>query len=201
MQDGLGLCSEVFNFIPGTVNKQWGAAWYDSQDQAFSFHKQVRFENVTGSPDLDPNVSSSQAPKALTPYHGSSNLNCTFKVSQISPFRSGTQQDAATIAAEVSAAAAAQASKEFHHMCEPKITKLKGGYLVHVELVFHSWCMDILTHIKDHELDNVATIQLIKEQTQDSTHWEVEFQLDLCGGDIDYQDLLKHLSITFQGGQ
>ena len=29
---------------------------------------------------------------------------------------------------------------------------------------------------------------------------EVEFQLDLCSGDIDYQDLLKHLSVAFQGG-
>ena len=28
----------------------------------------------------------------------------------------------------------------------------------------------------------------------------MEFQLDLCGSNISYQDLLKHLSITFQGG-
>ena len=61
------------------------------------------------------------------PYHGTSNLSHTFDISQISPFVSGTQQDAATIVAEVSAAAAAQALKEFHHMCEPKITKLKGA--------------------------------------------------------------------------
>ena len=30
---------------------------------------------------------------------------------------------------------------------------------------------------------------------------EVEFQLDLCGSKILYQDLLKHLSIAFQGGK
>ena len=54
-------------------------------------------------------------------------------------------------------------------MCEPKITKLKGGYSVDVELVFHSWHMDILVHIQDCELDNKAAIQLIKDQTQDST--------------------------------
>ena len=29
---------------------------------------------------------------------------------------------------------------------------------------------------------------------------EVKFQLGLCGGIILYQDLLKHLSIAFQGG-
>ena len=36
--------------------------------------------------------------------------------------------------------------------------------------------------------------------TQENARREVEFQLDLCRGIITYQDLLKHLSITFQGG-
>ena len=34
----------------------------------------------------------------------------------------------------------------------------------------------------------------------DNARREVEFQLDLCGGVISYQNLLKHLSIAFQGG-
>ena len=55
-------------------------------------------------------------------------LNRTFDVSGIPPVNIGNAQDAATIVAEVSAAAAAQASKEFRHMWEPKITKLHGGY-------------------------------------------------------------------------
>ena len=58
----------------------------------------------------------------------------------------------------------------------------------------------MLVHIQDCELDNQATIQLIKDQTQDSTHGEVKFQLDLCGGDIPYKELLEHLSVPFQGG-
>ena len=29
---------------------------------------------------------------------------------------------------------------------------------------------------------------------------KVEFQLDLYSGDINYQDLFKHLSVAFQGG-
>ena len=85
-------------------------------------------------------------------------------------------------------------------MQEPKITKLRGGYSADAELVFRSWQADILANIQDRELDNKATIQLIKEQTLDNTRREVEFQLDLCGGVITYQNLLKHLSITFQGG-
>ena len=49
-------------------------------------------------------------------------------------------------------------------------------------------------------LDNKAAIQLIKEQTLDDAHHEVEFQLDLCSGKITYQNLLRNLSVAFQGG-
>ena len=35
---------------------------------------------------------------------------------------------------------------------------------------------------------------------QDSAQCKVELQIDLCGRDIQYQDLLEHLSVTFQGG-
>ena len=85
-------------------------------------------------------------------------------------------------------------------MWDPKITKFKGGYLADAELTFQSWHLDIMAHIQDHELDNKASIQLIKDMTLDSAHQEVEFQLDLCSSIITYHDLLKHLSVTFQGG-
>ena len=81
-----------------------------------------------------------------------------------------------------------------------KITKLRSGYSTDAELVFRSWWADILANIQDRELDNKAAIQLIKEQMLDNAHREVEFQLDLCGGDITYQNLLRHLSVAFQGG-
>ena len=69
------------------------------------------------------------------------------------------------------------------------------------KLTFWSWHSDIMAHIQDRELDNKASIQLIKDMTLDSACTrEVKFQLDLCSGIITYQDLLKHLSITFQGG-
>ena len=43
-QEVQGLCNQVFDYIPGTINTKQGTAKYDSQDQAFSFsHKQVRF--------------------------------------------------------------------------------------------------------------------------------------------------------------
>ena len=139
------------------------------------------------------------APKhSSTPYHAILS-DRTFNVSTNAPLVDDSR-NAATIAAEVSAAAAAQVSKEFHRMHEPKITKLRGGYSANVELMFCSWKLDILANINDRELDNKAVIQLIKEQTLDNARCEVEFQLDLCGSNITYQDLLQHLGIAFQGG-
>ena len=127
-------------------------------------------------------------------------LNQTFDFSGIPSANIGNAEYAATIAAEVLAAAVAQASKEFWRMREPKITKLHGGYSADTELMFQSWWVDILANVQDRELDNKAAIQLIKEQTLDNARHEVEFQLDLCSRNITYQNLLRHLSIAFQGG-
>ena len=173
--------------------------FYDSPDQPYSFQKNVRFGDRFKQPDLEsdmeesgvtaniPKIATSQIPaRSLTPYRRASEgpMNRTFEVSGISPTNLGATHDTATIAAEVSAAATAQVSKEFRHMREPKITKLPGGYSADAELVFRSWQADILTNICDRELDNKSAIQLIKEQTLDNARREVEFQLDLCGGVI-----------------
>ena len=110
----------------------------------------MRFQDNASSPDLKPEANlgesrsaqpiASTVPTYTLPHipstHHTSTPFCmpstvphnrTFDVSSMAPLASNTQ-DAATIVAEVSAAAAAQASKEFCRMREPKITKLKGGY-------------------------------------------------------------------------
>ena len=215
-----GLCEEVFNILPGTMNHHRGAAQYHSQDQPFSFQKQVRFEDNTSSPDLKASAglkkSSSQPPmtgtlpnlpdlsshpRTSTLFSGTRILpqNRTFDISQIAPL-TGNPQDAVTIVAKISATAAVQASMDFHCMCEPKIAKFKGEYSADAELAYHLWCTDILAHITDCELDNKVVIQLIKDHKLDSACHKVKFQLDLCGGEIEFQDMLKHLSIAFQGG-
>ena len=197
---------------------------YESQDQAFSFQKQVRFEDNNSSPKLGPVTNSGEGrptpslpviPPRLSdisgilhpphPPHLASTpywvpiQDCTFDIEPSAPLVNESRQ-VANIAAEVLAAAATQASKEFRQMREPKITKLKGGYSADAELMFRSWKSDIVANITDRELDNKAAIQLIKEQTLDNARREVEFQLDLCGGNITYQDLLLHLGVAFQGG-
>ena len=208
-QREVDLRDEVFNFVPGIVNTNRGAAVYHSPNQPFQFQKQVRFGDRSHQPDLESDIAglgvpptSHLPPYSSTPFCGSSQvpLNHTFDVSGILVTNVANAQDAATIAAEVLAAAAAQASKEFQHMQEPKITKLHGRYSADEDLILWSWQVDMLANIQDWDLDNKATIQLIKEQTLDNAHHEVEFQLGLCGGDISYQALLRHLSIAFQGG-
>ena len=85
-------------------------------------------------------------------------------------------------------------------MCKPEITKLKRGHLADVELVFRSWHTDILVHIQDCELDNKSAIQLIKDQTQDSAqHTRWSFNSTFVVRTSQYQDLLEHLSMAFQG--
>ena len=147
-QEDVDLRDGGFNFIPGMVNTNWGAAVYSSPDQAFPFQKHIRFMDRSNRPDLESDVAGSGVPSShhlppysSTPFCRSSQvlLNRTFDVSGTLPANIGNAQDTATIAAEVLAAAVAQASKEFQCMQEPKITKLHGGYSADAELVFRSW--------------------------------------------------------------
>ena len=140
------LWEEIFNYLPGTVNTRRGAAVYESQDQPLSFQKHVRFGDRSRMPDLksddtdseDPQTLPPTIPRSSTPYRGKRPRNETFDISHI-PNLTNVPHDAAAIAAEVSAAAAAQASKEFRRMRDPKITKFKGGYSADAELTFRSW--------------------------------------------------------------
>ena len=184
------------------------------------FIRQVRFEDNNSSPKLRPDMKLGGGRSALslpvipprlsdisgilhvlkyssTPYCAAPK-DRTFNVGPGAPLIDESRQ-VATIAAEVSAAAAVQAFKEFRRMCEPKITKLRGGYSANTELMFRSWKSDILANINDRELDNKLAIQLIKEQTLDNTCREVKFQFDLCGGNITHQDLIAALGHRLSG--
>ena len=126
-QKDTDLWEEVFNYLPGTVNTKRGAAMYDTQDQPFSFRKHVQFGDRSQVPDLkldadsedQPNIGQ-DIPHSSTPHRGAKPISWTFDISHIPPM-TGSPQDAAAIAAEVSAAVAAQVLKEFHWMQDPKL--------------------------------------------------------------------------------
>ena len=116
------LQEEIFNYLLGTVNARRGTVLYDSQDQPFSFRKQVQFGDRSQRPDLKSDADSDEqqispptTPHSSTPHRGARPRNQTFDVSHILNLTS-VPQDAAAIAAEVSAVVAAQASKEFRRM-------------------------------------------------------------------------------------
>ena len=59
------------------------------------------------------------------------------------------------------------AADEFKKIFEPKISKLKGGYLANVILIFNSWLKDIDKCDHDCNLTEHETVQLIKDYTTD----------------------------------
>ena len=80
-QEGVNLRDEVFNFLPGMVNTNRGAAVYSSPDQAFQFQKHIQFGDRSNRPDLESDVAGSGVPTSpqLLPYsstsfHGSSQV-------------------------------------------------------------------------------------------------------------------------------
>ena len=106
------------------VNTRRGAATYESQDQAFLFHKHVHFGDRPTVPNmkLDGGLSdlsipqNCPAPYSSTPSRDARPMDKIFDICQILPL-SNDSPTAASIAAKVSEAAAAQASKEFRHGC------------------------------------------------------------------------------------
>ena len=60
-QEGVNLRDKVFNYVPGTVNTNQGAAVYDSPDQTFSFQKHIQFRDRPNRPDLELGVAGSGA--------------------------------------------------------------------------------------------------------------------------------------------
>ena len=163
-QEEENLRDQIFNYVPGTVNTKMGAAAYDSPDQPYSFQNHIRFRDRPNQPDLESDVTgpgiTSTSPTTVpmqlpthssTPFCGVSQgpMNKTSDISGISPTNFGAAQDTATIAAEVLAAAVAQKKKEFRHMLEPKITKLRSGFSADAELLFRSWWVDILANIQE----------------------------------------------------
>ena len=220
------LRQEIFNILPGTVNPHRGAAAIrESRPGLLSFRKQVRFEDDHSSPELRPVANSGEGrptptlpviPPRLSdisrishpphpPHHSSTPYQApihdhTFDVEPSTPLVNESRQ-VANIVAEVSAAVATQASKEFWRMWELKITKLKDGYSADAELTFRSWKSDILANITDRELDNKAAIQLIKEQTLDNArHENLSFSLTYAEAKLLTRTCCYISGVTFQGG-
>ena len=102
-----------------------------------------------------------------------------------------------TEAAEHSLEVAAQ---EFKRICEPKISKLKGGYLANAALIFNSWLKGIDKCVQDCNLTKLEAVQLVKDNTIEHAHGVVEFYLD-TNNQWSYSGLIEHLRTSFESGE
>ena len=135
------LQEEVTNYLPPTVHKKCGAAI--PTDDTFGdlplggYHdaRHVHFASTPVRPEIsDINLATSpRAPKEET------------------IAKSLLQNTMQTLASE------------FKRTREPKIQKFRGGSSSGALLVFKSWMQDIQYTIKDHNLNNDKSLQLIKE--------------------------------------
>ena len=57
------------------------------------------------------------------------------------------------------------AVQEFKKSCEPKVSKLKGGHLANITLIFNSWLKDINMCVCEHNLTEHKAVQLVKDYT------------------------------------
>ena len=54
------------------------------------------------------------------------------------------------------------AAQEFKKIHEPKISKLKHGYLANATFIFNSWLKDIAMCVQDHNLTEHEAVQLVR---------------------------------------
>ena len=92
------------------------------------------------------------------------------------------------------------AAEEFKKISEPKISKLKGGYLANAMLVFNSWLKDIEMCIQEQRLSNLEAVQLIKDYTSNNARGAVEFYLD-ANSTWNYKVLIEHLRTSLVMGE
>ena len=92
------------------------------------------------------------------------------------------------------------AAQEFKKICEPKISKLKSGYSANAALIFNSWLKDIDMCVKDCNLTEHETVQLVKDYIAEHAHGAVEFYLD-TNDQWSYSGLIEHLRTLFESGE
>ena len=92
--------------------------------------------------------------------------------------------------------------KEFHKLHKPKINKLMGGYSATANLIIQSLLNNINVYVKDQNLTERWTIQLVKDFTAERAHNEVEFYMGMIVDDQQtFNGLVNHLKNAFQLGE
>ena len=64
-----------------------------------------------------------------------------------------------------------EVAQEFKKIHEPKISKLKGGYLANAALIFNSWLKVIDMCVQDHNLTENEAVQLVERLHHRTCPW------------------------------
>ena len=91
-------------------------------------------------------------------------------------------------------------ASEFKRTREPKIQKFRGGTSSGALLMFKSWMQDIECAIKDHNLTNNESLQLIKEFSEGCARDNINFYLKVTDKPT-VEGLFENLKQVFSSGE
>ena len=172
------LQEEVTNYLPPTVNKKRGAAvttddtFGDLTLGGYRDEKHVHFASTPIRPEI-------------------SNINLT------TPPRTHKEE---TIAESVLHNTMQTLASEFKRTREPKIQKFRGGTSSGALLVFKSWMQDIECAIKDRNLNNEESLQLVKEFSEGCARDNINFYLEVTDNPS-VDGLFENLRQVFSSGE
>ena len=83
-------------------------------------------------------------------------------------------------------------ANEFKKLNPPKLQKLKGGTSLSAQLFFLGWVKELKAIIKDLDLTDSESIQLVREFTESKARQQVDFYLDTSPIQ-NVEGLLEHL--------
>ena len=87
--------------------------------------------------------------------------------------------------------------ENFKKIHEPKISKLKGGYLAIGALIFNSCIKDLDICVQDCNLTEHEAVQLVKDYTTEHTCGTVKFYLNM-NDQWSYSKLIEHFKNIIQ---
>ena len=172
------LQEEVTNYLPPTVNKKHGAA--------------ISTDNTFGDLTLGGYCDARLVHFASTPVRP--------EISDINLATSPHTPKEETIGESLLQNTMQTLASEFKKTREPKIQKFRGGTFSRALLVFKSWMQEIQCTIKDRNLNNDESLQLIKEFSEGCACNNINFYLKVMDKpSID--SLFENLRQDFSSGE
>ena len=91
-------------------------------------------------------------------------------------------------------------ANEFRKLNPPKLQKLKGGTSPSAQLFLFGWVKEVKSIIKDRDLTESKSVQLVREFTKGKRRQQVDFFLDTSPVTTS-KALLEHLLAAFASGE